>query len=304
MKKRAVVPWWQLELALDPAVADDAAALLVTAGATGVELVEPTASVSLTLVRATYAGGASETEVRAAAARGLGEIGQALPNDATLTRRADDDWAERWKEGLAPLKVGHRLWIVPTWEHSFRAPEGATVIRLDPGMAFGTGQHATTALCLSVIDEELGSSDAAQRTSVLDVGCGTGVLAIAAALLGADRVAAIDNDPVAVETTLENAALNHVSAEVEASGQTLALLNEPFALVVANILAPTLIDMASDLVRMTVPGGRLVLSGILHTQANEVTAAIVTAAEQAQRATWRLLETRRRDEWVALTYGA
>jgi ribosomal protein L11 methyltransferase len=301
MVKRPIPPWWQLELQLDATIADDAAALLVAAGAQGAELVDSAPGGTDTLVRATYPGTLTDEEVKAGAALALAELGVPWPTHAALTKRADDDWAERWKEGLKPLQVGRRLWVVPTWEKGFVQPADATVIRLDPGMAFGTGQHATTALCLGAIDSLM--PPGADPPALLDVGCGTGVLAIAGALLGAERVVAIDNDPIAVLVARENAERNHVVADVDASERALETLTESFGLVVANILAPTLVEMAPDLVRVTAADGRLILSGVLESQASEVTAAVLAAAGRAARTGFRLLDTRRKDEWVALTYG-
>src|SRR5262249_11930565 len=141
------------------------------------------------------------------------------------------------------------------------------VIELDPGMAFGTGQHATTALCLEILE-------GAPRGSVLDVGSGSGILAIAAAKLGATRIVAIDNDPPAVQATGENAAQNGVGDLVEASGADLSTIDGRFDWVVANIIAPTLIELAEPLVAHMAPGGVLLLSGVLASQEAEVVAAM------------------------------
>ncbi|MBI5508867.1 MAG: 50S ribosomal protein L11 methyltransferase [Deltaproteobacteria bacterium] len=255
-----------------------------------------------TLLFITYPGTLPRAAVYERATRALNELGLELPADARLVERADDDWTERWKEGLAPLQVGPRLWIVPTWITTFTPPAGAAVIRLDPGMAFGTGQHATTAMCLALVDECLAAGPVGSQ-SLFDVGCGTGVLALAAALLGARRILAVDNDPIAVEVTMENAAQNGLASAIEATTTPLAEVRETFTTVAANILAPTLIEMAADLVRVTAAGGRLIASGILRPQADEVQDALVAAAAQAGRTRFRQLQRREQQEWAALVLG-
>lgn len=180
-----------------------------------------------------------------------------------------EDWANSWKEHFKPTRVGERLIVAPTWEPCSAEP-GDIVIRLDPGMAFGTGTHATTRLCLQALELILASGPAA---NTLDVGCGSGILGIAAALLGSGPVIAIDIDPVAAEVTTENARLNGVEERVAASVTPLQMVSGCFDIVVANILAEDLARMAFDLAAKVAVNGWLILSGILNEKESVVTSA-------------------------------
>ena len=191
------------------------------------------------------------------AARHLGGEVAALP---------DEDWSEGWKKDFRPLDVG-RVRVRPSWIDA-PAPPGRVEVVLDPGMAFGTGTHPTTSLCLAALSELLSGSPGA---AVLDVGTGSGLLAIAARKLGAGRVVANDVDPVAVTVARENARANGVEAEVV--GDPLERIHGRFDVVVANILANTLVELAPLLAGKVAPGGTVLLSGILAPQAGEVRAA-------------------------------
>ncbi|MDR0476555.1 MAG: 50S ribosomal protein L11 methyltransferase [Desulfobulbaceae bacterium] len=168
------------------------------------------------------------------------------------------DWGSRWKEHFHPFTLTPGLVIAPTWkEYAARPTE--KVIVMDPGMAFGTGHHATTSMAAALLLETV----AAGAETVLDVGCGTGILAMAAALFGAGQVLAIDNDPLAVTAARENVARNDLSAKIGISGDNLSSLSGNFHIVIANIVYDVLLDLALDMVRLTAPGGALILSGIL-----------------------------------------
>ena len=179
---------------------------------------------------------------------------------------ADRDWIAASREDLVPIEIGP-LWIGPHW--AVPAPN-RTVIRLEPGLAFGSGRHPTTRLCL----ERLAAAPPA-GVDVVDYGCGSGVLAIAAAALGARRVLAVDIDPQALRATAENARLNGVADRVSvvAADVPASAPAEPAPLVVANILAGTLVELAPVMSALTIPGGSLMLSGILESQAGEVAGA-------------------------------
>ena len=204
-----------------------------------------------------------------------------------LAELADEDWGESWKKGLGPLVVG-RAFVRPSWVGA-PPPAGMAELVLHPGMAFGTGTHPTTALCLAALSDLLAARPGA---SVLDVGTGSGLLAIAAAKLGAGRVAANDNDPVAVVVARENAERN--GATLELGGTPVGEIEGTFDLVVANILANTLVELAPDVAARVAPGGTVLLAGILGPQEDEVRAAYV--AEGLRPA----LE-RRDGEWSLLT---
>jgi ribosomal protein L11 methyltransferase len=200
-------------------------------------------------------------------------------------------WERAWLSRFGPMKFGRRLWVIPG---DAEVPvDDAIVVRLDPGLAFGTGTHETTALCL----EWLESIDVAGR-SVFDFGCGSGILSVAALKLGAAEVEAVDIDLQAVTATRQNAERNFVDERLQV-GDAIELHSRQFDIVVANILARTLIDKADLICSLLRPGGELALSGILASQADEVQEAysgLVGFGPVAMRNDWvRLSGTRSTD---------
>ncbi len=191
-------------------------------------------------------------------------LGRRWPTDVV---DVDERIAESWRAFATPSVVDDDLVIVPAWWDG-DAPAG-TVIRIDPGAAFGLGDHPTTRLTLRAARHVIGEGD-----QVLDVGCGSGVLSIAAIRFGASAAVAIDVAPAAVAATVDNATRNAVAGRVTVSTTPLAEIGGPFPVVLANVLAPELIAMADDLARVTAPGGRLVLSGLLAGRYDHVTAAL------------------------------
>jgi ribosomal protein L11 methyltransferase len=197
---------------------------------------------------------------------GRAQVAEEFPGARLLLEeKPQQDWSNEWKALIKSVQVG-RLWVGPPWEAD-SVPQDKVRIVIEPKMAFGTGDHPTTSLCLAAIDAYMGSHPGA---SVLDVGTGTGVLAIAAKKLGAGRVVGTDNDPISVELAQENASVNG-TPEVEVSGKELTQVEGPFELVVANILANTLITLA-PLIAPKVKD-RLILAGVLAPQKAEVEAA-------------------------------
>jgi len=169
----------------------------------------------------------------------------------------DDSVADTWRAFARPIAVADGLVVRPVWV-PYEAPPGTTVVHIDPGATFGMGDHPTTVLCLRAVNRLVSPGDA-----VLDVGCGSGVLAIAACRLGAARAVAIDIAPAAVPAVTANAAVNGVADRIEVTTTPVAEVQGAFDLVLANILAPTLVEMAADLRRLLAPGGTLVISGVL-----------------------------------------
>jgi len=229
---------------------------------------------------------------RAAVEQGLWHLGMIVPLPAPSFQPVDDqDWAEAWKVHYRPIAIGRRLLILPAWLPS---PDADRLpIILDPGMAFGTGTHPSTQLCLAAIEDHLRPGD-----EMIDLGCGSGILSIAAARLGARRVRALDIDPLAVRITAENAERNGVAPAIHVSAGSLEDVLEACApsadVLVANILAPVLEAMARQgLARAVRPGGTVILAGILAEQAESVRQACRTGG-------LRHLEERRSGDWVAL----
>jgi ribosomal protein L11 methyltransferase len=207
------------------------------------------------------------------------------------------NWAEAWKVHYHPITIGERLIVVPAWLDV--PPGGRIALRIDPGMAFGTGTHPTTQLCLEFIESIL-SAQKPEALEIIDLGCGTAILAVAALKLGAAHALGVDIDPEAVAAARENALANRVSERLELGQGSLAeILAGEYSLqqadlVLANILAPVLVRLLGEgLGRLLKPGGSLVLSGILEEQSAEVETAL-------QNHGLKLMEKRRSGDWVAL----
>lgn len=195
----------------------------------------------------------------------------------------DKDWVREWMDSFHPLCFGDRLWICPSW---LSPPDAHAVnIMLDPGLAFGTGTHPTTALCLNWLDKFN-----LEGKYVIDYGCGSGILAIAAALLGAKKVIGVDTDPQALESTQANAARNGVNIATYLPSDCPL---DPSDLVLANILAGPLQSLSPQLAQLTKIGGTIVLSGILNSQAETV--------RQHYQPWFNMSKTTHKDEWVRLS---
>lgn len=174
----------------------------------------------------------------------------------------DPDWGEAWKKYFKPLRVSKNIIIKPTWERF--APTGRDiVIEIDPGMAFGTGQHPSTRMCLEALEEILLKDRSVENWRILDVGTGTGILGIACAKLDARQVVCVDIDKKATEIARENVLVNQVEDRVSIDNRDVATLTEPFHLIVANLTAKILIKLKPHLVRLLRTGGYLVISGII-----------------------------------------
>ena len=213
-----------------------------------------------------------------------------------------EDWSESWKEYFQPQRIGQHTAIVPTWREYTPAP-GEIIVHIDPGMAFGTGLHATTRLCLIALERQLMERQALPGPTVLDVGTGSGILSIAAALQGAAHVDALDIDPVAVQVTNENVVLNQVAERVHVSHGTLrgsdtsaeipVIAASGYDLVLANILAEVIIALAPALAQALKAGGTLIASGIIAEKGPAVERALADAG-------LTLSERLDENDWLAL----
>jgi ribosomal protein L11 methyltransferase len=209
-----------------------------------------------------------------------------------LRQIRQEDWAENWKQHFGTLRIGPRLVIKPSWE-TLQAENGDAVVTLDPGMAFGTGTHGTTRLCLEALAHRFEQSPPPER--VLDVGTGSGILAIAAAALGASRILACDIDQEACRTARENSRSNSVEEQIEITDCPLDEIDESFQVVLANILAEENVRLASQLVAKLAQDGLLILSGILHEKEELVKNAFRPYNLSGP-------EISRQDEWSCLAY--
>ncbi|WP_051309015.1 50S ribosomal protein L11 methyltransferase [Desulfogranum japonicum] len=202
----------------------------------------------------------------------------------------DADWATSWQEFFTPFEIIPGLVIKPSWE-TFEPDNNQKILELDPGMAFGTGQHASTRMALLLLSQ---TEPAGKR--ILDVGTGTGILAMAGILLGATEATAIDNDPEAVEVAEENIASNGMSELISVSLTPLEMIQENYEVICANIVHNVLIDMAADLARCSVQDGALILAGILAGEQEEN--IIQTYTEHG----FLFVSAEYTDEWVALRF--
>jgi ribosomal protein L11 methyltransferase len=213
-----------------------------------------------------------------------------------VRRVKDENWAESWKRHFKPIAVGRLLLIKPSWSKC-RARHGQAVVVLDPGLSFGTGQHATTGFCLRELARR---RRAGTRQSFLDMGTGSGILAIAAAKLGYEPVAAFDFDPDAVRIAQANARRNRVGKRLRVARLDVtklpARVTRTFDMVCANLIASLLIEESHRITARVAPGGCLVLAGILDAQFAQV-------RRHYERAGWRLLRARREKEWRSGTFA-
>lgn len=210
-------------------------------------------------------------------------------NIVSIVEVNEEDWATAWKQYYHPVKISERFTIVPTWEEYVPVSTDELIIELDPGMAFGTGTHPTTVMCLQGLEKVVKEGD-----TVIDIGTGSGVLSIGAALLGAKSVHALDLDEVAVRSAQENAALNKVDDKVSVfHGNLLDTVKEPADVVVANILAEIIMSFTDDAFSVVKPGGLYVTSGIIGAKRDDVKVALEASG-------FVIEEVLLMEDWVAI----
>nr|WP_272508943.1 50S ribosomal protein L11 methyltransferase [Psychrobacillus psychrodurans] len=210
-------------------------------------------------------------------------------NVITVQEVDEEDWATAWKKYYHPVKISNRFTIVPTWEDYERVTTDELIIELDPGMAFGTGTHPTTVMCLQALEKTVQTA-----SSVIDVGTGSGVLSIGAAKLGASKIHALDLDEVAVRSAIENISLNKVDDIVQVThGNLLDNVNEQADIVVANILAEIIMTFTDDAFTIVKEGGLFITSGIIATKKEDV-------KDSLQQAGFKIEEVMMMEDWVTI----
>ena len=287
--------WWLVTLAVSRDAEETAGAFLFDMGSSGfVTLEESARSVRL---GAYFDRRSGVDDIKPALEAHFARLGlsDAL-GEFSISAVAEQDWMQKWKEGFEAVEIGERLIVAPSWKVP-DTPEARVVIQIDPGMAFGTGTHETTRLCLEAIERHW------RGGSLLDVGTGTGILAIAAALLATgsrpgyrpgSRLVAIDVDPQAVEVARENIAINNVSDRIELNeGQPCSFAGHGFDVVVANLTAEVIVDLMKNLAACLAPRGLMILSGILSELADDVERPLLASG-------FKVIERRKAGEWCAL----
>lgn len=284
--------WLQLSVHHPPPAAEAVGEALFELGAQGVWEDAPD-SLGRVVSRAGFELPA-ETAIKRELPSRLAQIAAAFERPESdfnfyLEEREDHDWADKWKEGLSPITICPRLAVVPSWWPEDQLPKSEFVLRLDPGLAFGSGHHATTFLSLTLVVEL-----APEARRVLDVGAGSGILSLAAAAVnGSALIIGVDNDPDTIDVARENAAANGLAERVDFSSRTLENLEAGFELICANITLNPLMELAPAITRLAASGAKLVLSGLLENQWAEALSVYEPLGWGAQRLLGR-------QEWMAL----
>lgn len=281
--------WFSLEVTVDRAIEEDISSLLWEQGTTGIVTIRELPD---TLILAAYFDNPVELEtVTQQLSQGLVDFGHqaAQLQKIELANVPNEDWLKKWKEGYQPFEVGRRFLVTPSWLREQVENTDKIIIEIDPGMAFGTGTHETTRLCLAALEHYWPGG------SMLDVGTGTGILAIGAIKLHPDaQVVGCDIDPEAIMVAGENLAINKVDHLVKlAVGSAADYRDQAFNLVLANLTADVIIPLLPDLVACRSSQGTLILSGILDTQQQEVIATLTKLDENV----WQVAQY---GEWVAI----
>jgi ribosomal protein L11 methyltransferase len=294
-----IEPYWlKVSIKTDPSLVEALSDFLVGATGAGVEILVDDSQLSTTINAFLEKRNPDESqkgrilEQITGYVRELADIFQVPVPEITSSIIAEEDWGTTWKEHFKPFAIVPGLVIKPTWE-AYEAGVDEKVIEMDPGMAFGTGHHATTALSLELLKGVLAERDGA---SVLDVGTGTGILGMAAVLFGAERVVGIDNDPEAIAAASENVRRNGLEKKMSISPTPLPALAGSFSIIVANIIHDVLLEMGNDLERLTAGGGALILSGILTGEQSD------TIIGRISKRGFFLIKHLQQKEWSALLF--
>jgi ribosomal protein L11 methyltransferase len=295
--------WIQVKANISPAIAEALEEGLLAAGASAVTLedaqdqpvLEPERGTTPlweeTIVTGLFSADEDQKAIRTITESVFTNLSDQTFPELRFEILENEDWTRKWIDNFKPIQFGRRLWICPSW-HDIPEPNAVNLM-LDPGLAFGTGTHPTTALCLKWLDAYALNDDGLNNKTVVDFGCGSGILGLAALLLGAKSVVGIDNDPQALLATQDNAKRNEVEAQQFPVYLPEDSPKDQVDLVLANILAQPLHDLRSNIAALVKPKGKLILSGILEHQA----AALVHDYEEWFEMDKPQLE----DGWVCLT---
>ena len=277
--------WLQLSVRTDPPAIDAVSNFLIERGSPGVVIKKSE-------IQAYFVHSTEDALIRKDIKRFLRGLGRLYTQEPRLRWRLlkDRDWNSSWHRFFKPQRVGDAFWVTPPWAASPTFGH-RRVITIEPGMAFGTGTHATTRGCMEFI-EKVAASFRGTGFNALDVGTGSGILAIALAKLGANRVWAVDTDPVALKVAGENLRCNSVRDKIQLSGSQVSRIRKSFPVVVANLTAETILDLAAALEKRVAPQGFLVLSGILNQKTKQVINQFA--------ANFRVTRRKREKEWVTL----
>jgi len=279
---------------------DDLSALLFDLGAMGVEeRDEQTLKKSAAQGKVTLVGSFSSREEADEAIAALNEHDPDM--SARIEEIVGDAWRDAWKEHFEPFALTPSITIVPPWVSYEPKRSDERVLELEPGRAFGTGLHATTALVSELLHDH---RETLKNKSILDVGTGSGILALVALMYGAKDALCIDNDPEVVDVVRENSERNKMSDQIVVREAVVETITSPYPVVLANIETKVLRVIADDLARVVAAGGLLILSGVLAAEHDEVVAKYTSLSRSL-----RYLETRRRgdgtgDDWVAIAFGS
>jgi ribosomal protein L11 methyltransferase len=278
--------WWLVTLAIAPSAEELASSILFEHGSTGIVTLNESAD-TVTL-GAYFADHSTALQVTQSIGSELGRAGPPTAfRNCTVSHVPEQDWMQKWKEGFEAVHIGKRLTIAPSWKLPKNENE-RVVIQIDPGMAFGTGTHETTRLCLEAIERYW------QGGSLLDVGTGTGILSICAALLRpGSRVVGIDIDPRAIEVAHENVEINKVFGRVELLEGQPGALSDAFDVVVANLTAEVIVDLMPELADRVAKTGLMILSGVLSSLAGDVESSLAAGG-------FTVIERGNAGEWTAI----
>lgn len=273
MTQKTPEKWLKIEITAPAELTDALTNFLEEAGAQGVfsESLLPPGSDhpepgDMEVVQAFFTSGAGNEKRISAVYRYLERLEEIFPDAGTPTLVteiiSDPDWGQQWKKYFKPVRVCKNIVVKPTWER-YTPSSRDIVVEIDPGMAFGTGQHASTRMCMEAIENTILKDRSVEKWKVLDVGCGTGILGITAAKMGAQDVICVDNDPKATEIAAENAVINGVDQCLRIVHDDAAHIREPRNLIIANLTSKLLMKLRTSLIKILMPDGYLIISGIV-----------------------------------------